>query len=290
MENTMMRMKRISLCGFLLLSTLAGTAVAQTASPQAGTVRVPVLVSGPKGNPVLNLKQEDFRLFENGVERPIVSFTGPNQPIEIAIIFASGLPKGSRATYGSNSIWDSIDLFKKVGNPANTYTLDERPQGVNGLYDAIWSHVEKLSQSPNPRRALLVITGRELDPAGADAGRKLAVKVRTMGVPIYIRHSAGVCTEEEILALGNCSDKRLVYDQISEYSGGLPLRPNVVAAHDALFLALAEELRDQYVVGFQPAGAPDDKWRDLEIRVTSAAADAKLKAKAPGRHFAAKPR
>jgi hypothetical protein len=290
MENTTMRMKRMSLYGLLLLSTLAGTAVAQAPSPQASVVRVPILVSGPKGSPVLNLKQGDFKLFEAGVERPIVSFSPPNQPIDIDIIVATNTMKGSRATYGANTIWDSIDLFKKVGNPANNYTLDERPQGVNGLYDAIWRHVEKLSQSPNSRRALLVITGRELDPAGADTGRKLAVKVRTMGVPIYIRHSAGVCTEEEILALGNCADKRLVYDQISEYSGGKPLRPTVVKAHDELFLSFAEELRDQYVVGFQPAGAPDDKWRNLEIRVTAAFANGKLKAKAPGRHFAAKPR
>jgi hypothetical protein len=286
MENAT---KRMSLCGLLLLSTLAGTAVAQAPSPQASGVRVPVLVSGPKGSPVLNLKQEDFKLFEAGVERPIVSFSPPNQPIDIDIIVTTNM-KGSRATYGANTSWDSIDLFKKIGNPANNYTLDELPQGVNGLYDAIWRHVEKLSQSPSSRRALLVITGRELDPAGAGVGRTLARKVRTMGVPIYIRHAAGVCTEEEILALGNCGDKRLVYDQISEYSGGKRLRPTVVAAHDELFLALAEELRDQYVVAFQPAGTPDDRWRNLEIRVTSASATGKLKATAPGRHFAAKPR
>lgn len=45
-----MRMKRLSLCGLLLLSTLAGTAVAQAPASQSGIVRVPVVVSGLKGS------------------------------------------------------------------------------------------------------------------------------------------------------------------------------------------------------------------------------------------------
>jgi hypothetical protein len=276
-----MRMKR-SLCGLLLLSNLEGTAIAQAPSSQASVVRIPVVVSGPKGSPVLNLKQEDFKLFEGGVERPILSFIPPNQPIHVDIILATTRMKGSR-TAGGDLIFDSIDRFKQVGNPANTYTIEELPQGTNGLVDAIERHVEKLSQSANPRRALVVIPGAGPEPI--NAVRKLGEKVRTMGVPIYIRHGAGLCTQTTIVELGNCSDTRLAYDELSENSGGHPIRPFGNQVRDELLLELAEELRNQYVVGFQPAGAPDNKWRTVEIRVTGT-----LTAKAAGRHFAAKPR
>src|SRR5262245_32089908 len=54
-------------------------------------VPVDIIVTDDKGHLVRNLKQEDFKLYEDGVERPIASFnieTIQGAPRPVAIVFA----------------------------------------------------------------------------------------------------------------------------------------------------------------------------------------------------------
>ena len=49
-------------------------------------VVIPVQVSERKGQPVVDLKQREFKIFENGVEQEIAYFSDEDQPFTVALM------------------------------------------------------------------------------------------------------------------------------------------------------------------------------------------------------------
>ena len=64
----------------------AGTSGREATFPAiARTVRVPVCVLDPKGEPVLGLRGEDFRVSEDGKPQKVTLFSGERRPLRIAL-------------------------------------------------------------------------------------------------------------------------------------------------------------------------------------------------------------
>src|SRR5262249_8384287 len=84
-------------------------------------VLVPVTVNDKLNRPVSGLERENFRLFEDNVEQPIVQFAMDDEPVAVCLIFDTStsmeqkLPRSRRA---------AAEFFR-VANPEDEFCLIE---------------------------------------------------------------------------------------------------------------------------------------------------------------------
>src|SRR5262249_45178519 len=82
-------------------------------------VQIPVTVMDRRGAPVLGLPAENFRLFEDDVERPIVALSISDAPISAGIVFDSSRSMKPRLEDSRTA----VDQFLKTGGPSDEFFL-----------------------------------------------------------------------------------------------------------------------------------------------------------------------
>ena len=265
-------------------------------------VAVDIVATDPKGRLVRNLKREDFKLFEDGVEEPIASFNVEKiagTPRPVAIVFALDL-SGSMTAEEIDRVADAMREFSRqlAEHPAvfsvmtfgmhvktlQALTSDrdklERAFGrlghePNGLsthaYDAVDDAVRMLARhAPLTREHQLV---------------KRAVVVITDGFPV-----GDVVSPETVIERANAADTSVYVVTMPSYSqvltsvkltplptpldvsglvektGGRSIYANT-GDLGALFRAIAEEVSSAYVLGFypRPEKRKDGKFHTIRI-------------------------
>lgn len=257
-------------------------------------VPVDVVVTDAKGRLVRNLKKEDFKLFEDGVERPIASFNVEKiagAPRPLAIVFALDV-SGSMTAEEVQRLTNAMREFSRrlADHPAvfavmtfgmrvktlQTLTADrdkleraydrlgQEPNGMSThAYDAIDDAVRMLARhAPLTREHQLV---------------KRAVVVITDGFPV-----GDVVSPDTVIERANAADTSIYvvtmpsYSQLLASAKVMPLptpldvtglvektggRSIYANENDLgpLFRAIADEVSSGYVLGFYP---PPENRRD----------------------------
>ncbi len=228
-------------------------------------VLVPVTVVDARNHPVTGLERENFRVFDDGVERPIGAFAMDDEPVALGLIFDHS---GSVAGIMRNEAL-TTRMFLKTSNPEDDYFLvvfASRPElavpmtngkeevqyrilttkwgGSTALYDGVILGLNELKKSKLSRKALLVVSD-----GGENNSR-------------YSHRELERIVEESdalIYAIGFPSDQANfpLLRWMAELSGG---RSIPAAAQDMPDIAakVALELRNRYVLGFSADGIPRD--------------------------------
>jgi hypothetical protein len=285
-----------ALKGIVVLVAVSSIAFAQVPADPS-LVYVPAAVTGAKNAYVTGLQKENFKLLEDGKEQTVAAFLGEDRPIDINVLLGLRALQSGRADLNSAKIREALDGFRQKGNPQNKYTVEEMPFGANGIFDGISRHITNLHErSTNPRKLLLVVTDG-FESSGGDPGRTLQEYAKKLSVPVYIVY-AGSATggnPADILEVARGQEIHLsggaVYDDLARFTGGRLYQAEADTQLRAALENLAQELRNQYVLGFKSTNAArDDKWRKLEIKMTAPAGSKEnLKAKVRDRYFVAKP-
>lgn len=258
-------------------------------------VPIDVTVTDAKGRLVRNLKKEDFKLFEDDVERPIASFNVEKiagAPRPVAIVFALDL-SGSMTPGEIARVADAMREFSRrlADHPAvfavttfgtrvktlQSFTSDREkldrafirlasePNGMSThTYDAIDDAVRMLvRQAPLTRRHQLV---------------KRAVVVITDGFPVgdtvapdtVIERANATDTSVYVVTMPSYTQMLAASAQVTplptpldvsglvEKTGGRSVYANEKDL-GPLFRAIAEEVAAAYVLGFYP---PPEKRKD----------------------------
>jgi Ca-activated chloride channel family protein len=150
-------------------------------------------------------------------------------------------------------------------------------RGGTALYQAIDAGLSLLSEASNRRTALVVLSdGKEEDSGVSFAD--LHQRVEVSGAPLF---SVGFYTDEERRRYKSDEqyykppafevnlNPRWVLAEIARSSGGIALFPEGGSELTPAFLALAEELKHQYLLGFEPAlaGGDTDGFRRVSVVV-----------------------
>ncbi len=265
-------------------------------------IPIDVVVTDADGEPVRNLKQEDFKLFEDGIERPISFFNvekkgGALRPV--AIVFALDISGSmtleeierlrSAVRTFTNRLADRSSLFAVVTFGMNvktvqTFTNDRQklekafdriardPSGLSThAYDAVDDAIRLLvRKAPRTRERRLM---------------KRAVVVISDGFPV-----GDTVSPQTVIERANAADvgiytvtlpsfSRMVVSTsraplptpldvsgLTEKTGGI----NVYATDknfDPFFRALAEEVISSYVLAFYPADEKREDGRFHSIRI-----------------------
>jgi VWFA-related protein len=275
-----MRSSRLVL---ILLTFTAFAAEATTQTPlrndeyrlelNTSLVTVEVGVYDRMDKPVTNLGKDDFRVYEDGVEQPVRSFTPVSGGYRILLLIDHS---GSMQRYWS-FLLDGLNLFMRNLRPqdqvaiatfdnnvqvampwrsaqeGNAMKVGIAPDGRGTIiWDSIRWAVREVIRSSG-RKGVIVFTDGEDDGADFDKVLKYAAESE---VPFYF---VGVTTDN---TPGGVRMK-----QLAQATGGkayFPKNPNELGP---LYTSIARDLGTSYTIAYAPLKSPgDNKLRHIEIR------------------------
>src|SRR6185437_15749624 len=166
----------------------------KAASPQSqkpfrvrvALVTLPVAVSNHSGQPVLNLTQKDFQIFDDGVPQQITHFDQGGDPLSIVLVLETSprveplLPEiskagiiftqmvmagtGEAAVIGYNN---EVDLLRPMTTDSDRVlnAIRHIKAGLDGarLFDAMDRAEDLMEQEPPERRRVIVVMGEKND-------------------------------------------------------------------------------------------------------------------------------
>jgi Ca-activated chloride channel family protein len=247
-------------------------------------VMVTATVVDADGRLVTGLPREAFEIYEDGDRQAVTQFTHERVPIGLGLLLdVSDSMFGQRIVDARSAV--ERFLFELL-NPTDEFFLlafnhaphlltrwtstadvvrraldDIRPTGGTAMYDALLSALPIINQRNRQRAAIVLVSD------GADTASDAAVSdVRTAllrsdafvyAVAIDSPKRQPINTRVNPVALG----------EITNQSGG-----HTAVVHDAEGLALAtariaEELNNQYVLGYSSARATDGKYHSIRVSV-----------------------
>lgn len=248
-------------------------------------VTITATVTDADGRLVPNVAREEFEVFEDGLPQRITHFTRERVPVSLAVLLdISQSMAGERLKDALRAIdrfffdlMDANDEFALlVFNHAPTIAarwssapeqirpaLDGlRGWGGTAIYDAIAASLP-LFDSRNRQRAAAVVISDGADTASDLTIRDVRARLRHADAFVY----AIAIDKEDPRALSRRVNPHALRE-ITEDSGGY-----TAVVHDTPDLSpatarIAEELNQQYTLGYSPPHQPDDKFHSIRVRVT----------------------
>jgi VWFA-related protein len=235
------------------------------------------------GRFVAGLKQEQFKVFEDGVEQTISSFAQEDVPVTMGILLdLSGSMSRSRENVNNAAL-----AFIRASNPDDqvfligindeaellqdfTSDIDEIQDALENtvvagqtiLYDGIHLGVEKARSGNRAKKAIVVITDG-LDHTSFYKLDELVAKVQESDVQIFC---IGFLQDTKGAEYKKAHNALL---RISEESGGKAFFPEKIEQIHSIVAEIANELRSQYSIGYISSNAArDGSFRRVKISLS----------------------
>ena len=244
-----------------------------------------VTVTDKNGQYVKALKKSDFKVYEDGKEVPasaIASFAFQDAPYAAVVLLDSSGSMETRFSLARSAAIRFLDGLREE-DVAAVYRFDSkvervqefsagrdlapiayaiRAKGMTTLNDAIVEASKALTDRPEPRRAIVVLSdGMDTySKASSDKAVEsaLAVGASIFAVDMSALDTPGFANRQSAASLKGFADK--TGGRFVATGGGQVLR-------DA-FAGIADELGHQYTIAYRPSNTTrDGKWRTLEVKV-----------------------
>jgi Ca-activated chloride channel family protein len=279
----------------LLISVTIAASGQPTFKSGVDLVYLDVTVQAPDGSIVRGLGKDDFLIHDEGVPQEVAVFSAEPAPISVAVLIdTSGSMTGERMASAIRAadalgrslqpgdLW-SISTFDSTRrtmipwrpyNPAIVNSLRAMPtSGSTELFRAVAEMVPYMKDTPHRKRAMLLMTDG-IDNSIISASRDGLRDPFT--APIVIETSAkaeSALREGEVLlyALGiNVAGRAGAVhvpslQRLAEPTGGSVIIASTVREVEAAAQRLAEELRQQYTLGFYPQNSSDSAYHRLTV-------------------------
>jgi len=300
----MSRVFRNVLLGFLpALIVLAGSAVAQKPAPtptpsdegpvKTFEVRLPVTVTHKK-DLVAGLTKNDFAVFEDGVQQDISFFTDEktNPPVYVGVLMDTSPSTAGKIGFSkeaaANFLYSVVQIrkdkaaFMTFDNEINlrqdfTDKLDLLQKAVDqvkktgsqtAMYDAVWQFADEKLRNVAGRRVIVIITDGDDTFSRADLKDAIDIAQRTETTIFGISTKAGFLGTVPGVEAGQVKDKGDRFlTELCEKPGGEAFFTGDMLDLEKSFKKIAEELRTQYILTYQPKNQNyDGRERKIEVR------------------------
>jgi VWFA-related protein len=171
-------------------------------------VTAPVIVRDPKGEMVFDLKQDNFRVYDNGTEQKIDHFDVGGDPLSIVLVIESSahiLPMFPSIKHAGIVFTETVmaltseaavisydttvDLHQNFTTDPDSvqYAIEHLPLGVNDsrLYDAMARGIAMLVERPAVRRRIMVVVGESHDTGSENTLGAVLRQAQLSNVTIY---------------------------------------------------------------------------------------------------------
>lgn len=260
-------------------------------------VNVDVAVTDRRGNFVRDLKPENFRVLDNGVEQPITYFAPVDEPAVVLLLLevspavflirqqhleaAQALLDGLAA-----DDWVAVGTYDKAAALRLRMTQDKSAaqrallspvyglgMGQLNLSDGVAEALRWLKEIPAKKAIVLISTG--LDTSAESRWEALRNELHATEVAIFavgiggeLRDFKGQTRpEDKDVAIGFEQATRLL-ETIAETTGGLAYFPRTAKEFPAIYREIAQILRHRYSLGFAPP-VRDGQFHRIEVQVVA---------------------
>jgi len=236
---------------------------------------------------VLDLKKENFQVFEDGVRQSIISFQHADLPVSIALVVDNS---GSMSKKRPSVNKAAVDLVT-ASNPgdeafvvnfsdeafidqdftSNTSKLRDglshlESRGGTALYDAVTASADKLAtDAKHPKQVLILITDGE-DNASTMSLDQTIHRVQQLGGPVI--YSIGLLFGDD-MTRGESKHARRALEMLSTETGGMAFFPKSIEQIDEIAAEVARDIRNQYMVGYHSTKPSSDPgFRKVSLQAT----------------------
>ena len=262
----------------------------------ASLVQIPVHVTTAAGSSITTLRENNFQIFEDGVEQKITHFALDDAPVSIGLLFDVS---GSMQNKMRQAIEATASFFKTANNDDEFFLVEfserpkllvpftsdsdevyqrivrTRPFGRTALLDAIHLAMDQMKNARNLRKAIVILsdggdnrsryTEREIKNALLESD----VQVYAMG--IFDREELRKRTPEEQ------NGPRLL-EYLAEQTGGHSYPVDNIEELPSISARIGNELRNQYLLGYTPSNdSRDGKYRRVKVSLSAPVGMANLR-------------
>ena len=264
---------------------------AQQPSFRAGVdvVHFTATVTDGDGHFITDLSREDFVVYDNGTPQEIVSFSKERVPVSLGILIdvsqsmtetRMSFARAAMRRFATDLLGPDDELFLAQfavrTDMLQTWTQDRTVIGGamarvtpefsaigTAMYDAVSSVILAAATGSHTKKALLILSD------GADYGSTMKVKdvqeqIRGTEVLVY---ALGVDDGATGFGGAGISVDPDALRKLTDETGG---RTEVVRGFDRLDEAtarIAEELNQQYLIGYEAPSRRDGTWHDIKVEV-----------------------
>ena len=247
------------------------------------------------------LTRDDFQIFEDGVPQDISLFSSDRQPIALSILIDSStsmetkLAVAQEAAVGFARRLGDRDLaevieFNSHERIIQGFTNDRRALetairrtsagGSTSLYNAIYIALRDLartseSESGAPRRQAIVVLSDGEDTSSLKTYDDVLDESKRAEAVIY---AIGLRSKDELAPRHGFNEGDFVMRSFAQETGGWAFFVDDLSQLGAVYVKIADELANQYVIGYTPKNRKHDgAWRKVAIRVTHPDANARTR-------------
>jgi VWFA-related protein len=279
-------------------------------SKDVSLVTVPVSVLTANGQFIPNLKQANFKVFEDGVEQKISSFNKSEAPItavllvEFADIYYPFLVDALNGAYAfaqslKKEDWVAVIDYDMKSHILTDFTQDKgqilaalnqmRIPGFHerNLFDALNDTIGRLERVEGRKYIIVIATG--VDTFSKLTFDKILKRVQgTKDICIYTVSTGGayrIYMEGRGGLRGSMRDLDFLQADnemrtFAKLTGGEWYAPRFTSEFPEIFQAMGANIRNQYVLAYHPANAKlDGTYRKLKIEVINAETGGPLQVK-----------
>ena len=273
--------------GLLSLGFLATGQVRSEQVFQSGVevVNVTATVTDAEGRLVADLDREAFSIHENGELQEITQFDRGRVPVSLGIVLdVSDSMRGQRMDDVRFALERFVRELLEPTDEVFVVTFNHNPDlvapwttppgdigrpldnvysfGGTAIYDAMQEAIPRFRMRTHQRAAILLISDGS-DTASDANVRDIKRQLRRSDAFVY-----AIAIDDE--------EKRPINDRVNEFtlremtdeSGGYTEVIRSIEEIGDATLRIAEELNQQYMLGYTPTTPPDNSFRAIRVRIT----------------------
>ena len=264
-------------------------------------VRLSVTARDEAGRIVHDLRPEEFRVVEDGEVQPVAHFGHHESPISVIVLFDKSMSMADeKLMHAKDAVVNfvgalgpqdevlviafsgGVDVLGQFGLDARTVQREVKRIGVEDstrLYDAAIDAAGAIAgPDRKEKRAILVLSDGE-DTASRATLDDAVEAVKRSEVPVY---AIGIELEEprrrpwEINSLwtrmrGASTSAIEALKRLTDGTGGWTYPITAAKRCQEVCLLVADELRNQYLLGYYPTSQNrDGRWRTIRLTTTRA--------------------
>jgi Ca-activated chloride channel family protein len=240
-----------------------------------------------------DLTYKDFEVYDEREKQEILFFSRNNAPVSVGILLdLSGSMRFSESSKYNEIpfVVEGLISFINKSNPQNEYfivgfakdasvlldttqnkkeienalktILTIKPDGNTSVYDALDLGFEKISKGKFDKKVLLVISdGMDNNSDKYDFGDIKKINRKENALIYMVNFITNFRDSGSLEMIGSVAQ----FETLTENSGGRIFYPKNRGEVIGSFELLAEELKNQYIIGFASNSSEKDKWRDIKI-------------------------
>jgi Ca-activated chloride channel homolog len=246
------------------------------------SLNVTVLDSG--GHIAQNLKEDDFRVLEDGIQQKLLSFQHADIPVSIGLVIDNSGSMYKKRPSVNKSALDLILASNRedeafVVNFADDAYIDQdltsdanklkdglahiESRGGTALYDAVVASADKLAADAHrPKQVIVIITDGEDNASSLNLEQAIRRVQQLSGPVIY---SIGLLFGDE-MSKGEVRHARRALEMLSGETGGIAFFPKSLDQVDEIAAEVARDIRSQYTLAYHSTKpSTDPSFRKITV-------------------------